>query len=104
MTLLTPPADTNDTTPTFSGGAGDATGDSSTVTVKVYGGTDTSGTLLQTRNATRTGATWTIDAVARPGGGHLHRPGRAVGRRGQLDFVEHPHVHRRHLGAHRRHA
>ena len=62
VTLLTPPANTNDTTPTFSGGAGNATGDSSTVTVKVYDGTDTSGTLLQTRTATRTGATWTIDA------------------------------------------
>jgi hypothetical protein len=40
-------------TPALSGTAGTASGDSSTVTVKVYAGTGTGGTLLQTRSATR---------------------------------------------------
>lgn len=54
---------TNDTTPTLSGAAGDATGDASTVTVNVYAGTGTGGTLLQTHTPTRSGASWTLDAT-----------------------------------------
>ena len=59
---LVAPADglrTNDTTPAFSGAAGNATGDSTTVTVKIYSGTGTGGTLVETLTPTRTGATWT---------------------------------------------
>lgn len=62
---LTSPAtgtSTNDTTPTFAGAAGDAAGDSSTVTVSVFRGPDVSGSLEQTRLATRTGTSWAIDA------------------------------------------
>src|SRR5207247_10157427 len=43
---------TNDTTPTFSGNGSTATGDSSTITVNIYAGSDTNGTLVQTRTAT----------------------------------------------------
>jgi hypothetical protein len=49
---------TNDTTPTLSGGAGNASGDSTTVTVKVYAGTGVSGSPLQTVSATRSGGSW----------------------------------------------
>lgn len=51
---LDAPADgsfTNDTTPSFSGGAGTAAGDSSTVQVLIYNGTDLSGSPVQTLNA-----------------------------------------------------
>jgi hypothetical protein len=60
---LAAPADgsfTNDTTPTFSGAAGNATGDATTVTVRIYSGTTVAGPLVQTLNATRSGATWTV--------------------------------------------
>ena len=59
---LTVPANgsaTNDTTPTLSGAAGNTTGDSTTVTVKIYSGSTATGTAVQTRTATRTAATWT---------------------------------------------
>ncbi len=57
---------TSDTTPALSGTAGIAAGDSSTVTVRVYSGTGTSGTLAQTRSATRNGSTgaYSVDATA----------------------------------------
>jgi PKD repeat protein len=61
---LTAPADglrMSNTTPTYSGAAGNATGDGASVTVKIYSGSGTGGTLVQTRTATRTGGTWTID-------------------------------------------
>jgi Big-like domain-containing protein/calcineurin-like phosphoesterase family protein len=62
---LTAPADgssTADTTPTFSGAAGAAAGDSPTVTVKVYGGTTASGSPVQTVSANRSGDAWSVDA------------------------------------------
>ena len=63
VTLTTPanPAYTNVTTPALSGAAGNATGDSTTVTVKIY---NAGGTLLQTLTPTRTGATWSATAAA----------------------------------------
>jgi hypothetical protein len=67
---LTAPADgafTNDT-PTFSGAAGTATGDATTVTLRVYSGTTATGTPLQTLTATRSGATWSAAATALPAG------------------------------------
>src|SRR5262249_48105942 len=54
---------TSDTTPTFGGAAGDAAGDSATVTVKVYSGSTATGTPVQTLTATRSG---TSCAVAAP--------------------------------------
>jgi hypothetical protein len=65
VVTLTAPADgsrTNDTTPTLSGTAGNKTGDSSTVTVKIYSGTSTAGTLVQTKTATRSSTTWSTTA------------------------------------------
>jgi hypothetical protein len=56
---------TNDATPTFSGAAGSATGDSNTVAVRIYSGTSATGTVVQTRSATRTGATWTTTLTTR---------------------------------------
>lgn len=54
---LTQPANpfTNDTTPTLTGAAGRATGDSRTVSVLVYAGSGPVGTPLQTLTATRAG-------------------------------------------------
>jgi Big-like domain-containing protein len=64
---ITSPADgssTNDTTPTLSGAAGNATGDNTTVTVNIYSGTSATGTPVLTRNVTRSGATWSTTATA----------------------------------------
>jgi hypothetical protein len=65
---LTAPADnsaTNDTTPTLSGTADNATGDSTTVTIKIYSGSSATGTPVQTKTANRgTGTTWSTTATA----------------------------------------
>ena len=62
---LTAPADgsrTNDTTPAYSGAAGNATGDSASVTVKVYiGTTATGGTPCRRARRRAAAATWTVD-------------------------------------------
>ena len=64
---LTAPAGgstTTDTTPNFAGVAGIAAGDSTTVTVKVYSGTGTGGSPVQTRTITRAGdGTYSVDAA-----------------------------------------
>jgi large repetitive protein len=64
VTLTTPTngATTSDTTPTFSGAGGTAAGDASSVTVKVYSGADTNGTLVQTLTANLSGGSYSIDA------------------------------------------
>jgi hypothetical protein len=66
VTLVNPPngSSTGDTTPTYSGAAGNAPGDSATVTVKVYAGPDTSGTLVDTLSATRSASSYSVDATA----------------------------------------
>ncbi|HEY2282747.1 MAG TPA: hypothetical protein VGH60_04255, partial [Solirubrobacteraceae bacterium] len=46
VSLGSVPSPTNDSTPTLTGGAGTAVGDGSTVTVKVYEGGSTSGSLV----------------------------------------------------------
>jgi len=48
--------------PTFSGAAGTATGDTTTVTVKIYSGPNVLGTLIQTRTTTASGSSWTVGA------------------------------------------
>jgi subtilisin-like proprotein convertase family protein len=68
---LTSPADgsaTNDTTPALAGSAGDAAGDSATVTVKIWSGTDTSGAPLHTLAIGRSGGSWSTTAPALPDG------------------------------------
>jgi hypothetical protein len=64
---LTAPADgsaTNDTTPTLSGAAGNATGDSTSVGVKIYNGTGTGGTVAYSTSVTRSTTTWTATVPA----------------------------------------
>ena len=58
---ITSPAECSSTTstkPTFSGAAGTATGDSNTVTVRIYNGWSSSGTPVQTLTATRAAGSW----------------------------------------------
>ena len=69
VTITAPANNTASTnlTPTFSGTAGTAAGpfpsaDCTTVTVKVYSGSTATGTPVQTRTATRSGANWSIAA------------------------------------------
>jgi Bacterial Ig-like domain len=64
VTLTTPAAGAtiNSTTPTLSGAAGNATGDATTVTVKIYSGSSATGTPVQTKTPSRSGATWTTTA------------------------------------------
>src|SRR5207244_4503518 len=60
---LTAPANgssTNNNKPTFSGAAGTASGDLSTITVKIYNGTGTGGTVAQTLTATASGGSWSV--------------------------------------------
>ena len=68
ITLETPPdgSSTTDTTPTFSGVAGTASGDSLTVTVDVYSGTQPTGLPVQALTATRNAGTgaYSVDASA----------------------------------------
>ena len=61
---LTTPANSAATgaTPSLSGAAGNATGDSTTVTVKIYSGTGTGGSVVQTLTPTRVGASWSATA------------------------------------------
>src|SRR6202035_2117484 len=64
---LTAPANgawINTATPTFSGAAGTAAGDSSTVTVRVYGGSSATGTPVQTLTATATGSGWSVSPLS----------------------------------------
>lgn len=60
---LTTPADgsfTKDTTPLISGTADTATGDSSTVTAKIYSGTSATGSPVQTKAGTRSGSSYSF--------------------------------------------
>jgi len=70
VTLTQPPngSTTTDTTPTFSGTGGTASGDAAFVTVKIYAGTDTTGTLVQTLTASLSGAAYAIDSTPLPDG------------------------------------
>jgi hypothetical protein len=51
-------------TPTLSGAAGNASGDGTIITVKIYSGSTATGSPVQTRMPTRSGATWTTTATA----------------------------------------
>jgi hypothetical protein len=60
LTLTAPTSGaTTNGLPTLSGAAGNSTGDSNTVNVKIYNGTGTGGTVAQSKAVTRSGATWT---------------------------------------------
>ncbi len=64
VTLATPAneATTTSQKPTFSGAAGTAPGDSSTVTVDIYAGSAASGTPIQTLTTTATASSWSVSA------------------------------------------
>jgi hypothetical protein len=62
VTLAAQPALSNNPTPTFSGTAGNATGDSPTVAVKIYAGSTASGSPVRTLSASRSGGNWAISA------------------------------------------
>jgi len=60
VTLTAPAAGaTTNGRPTVSGAAGNGGADSGTVNVKIYSGTGTGGSVVQTKAVTRSGATWT---------------------------------------------
>jgi hypothetical protein len=66
IVTLTLPAEgalTNDGTPTLSGAAGTASGDDTTVTVRIYSGATATGTPVQTLTPTRVGASWSTTAA-----------------------------------------
>jgi chitinase len=56
-------AQTNDGTPDLSGTAGNASGDSTTVTVRIYAGSSATGSPVQTLTPTRTGTSWSTTAA-----------------------------------------
>ena len=65
VTLTAPTAgSTVGPTPTLSGAAGNASGDGTIITVKIYSGSTATGSPVQTRMPTRSGATWTTTATA----------------------------------------
>jgi Bacterial Ig-like domain len=59
---------TNDGTPNLSGAAGNAAGDSSTVTVRIYAGSSATGSPVQTLTPTRSGTSWSTTAATLPSG------------------------------------
>ena len=59
LTPLTTP--TNDSTPSFSGGAGTAAGDDPSVTLKVYAGATATGNAVRTLSSPTSGATWSVE-------------------------------------------
>ena len=96
---MTAPADgsrTNDTTPTYSGAAGTATGDSASVTVKVYAGATATGSPVQTLTATRSAATWTVDARRRLAEGTYTAQATQADDAGEHRHERRAHVHGRH--------
>ena len=97
---------TADTTPTFAGAAGTAAGDSSTVTVKVYGGPTTGGPLVQTRRDHGLGRLVQRGRNTGSRTRYVHGAGRAVrfGREHGPQHGEHVHGHSHRSGTTRRHA
>jgi Big-like domain-containing protein len=66
VVTLALPADgalTNNGTPTLSGNAGTASGDGTTVTVRIYSGTTATGTPVQTLTPTAVSGTWSTTAA-----------------------------------------
>ncbi len=71
VTLASPPdgSTTSSATPTFSGAAGTAAGDSATVNVKVFEGPTATGIPIEVLTATRDGGTYSVDASPPLAGG-----------------------------------
>ncbi|HEY2181400.1 MAG TPA: Ig-like domain-containing protein, partial [Solirubrobacteraceae bacterium] len=64
VSLTAVPTPTNDSTPTFGGAAGNAAGDVASVTLRIYSGTNASGSALRTLPIATSGATWATGPVA----------------------------------------
>jgi len=74
VTLTTPAAGAvTNATPTLSGAAGNSTGDSNTVTVKIYSGTSATGTQIQTLSAPVSNGSWSIVSPALAVGNYTAR-------------------------------
>jgi len=67
--------------PTYSGTAGNDINDSASVTVKIYSGSTVSGAPVQTRVATRSGASWTINGSPALAAGTYSVPSIAVAKK-----------------------
>jgi hypothetical protein len=79
---LTAPAGgalTSDNTPSLSGAAGNASGDSTTVTVRIYAGLAASGTPVQTLTPTRSAGAWTATAATLADGTYTAKASQADG-------------------------
>jgi hypothetical protein len=82
LVTLTAPANgssTKSSTPTLSGAAGDASGDATTVTVRIYSGSSATGTPVQTMTPARTAATWTATPTTLASGTYTARATQADG-------------------------
>lgn len=74
VTLTSAPTGTsNNKTPSFGGALGTAAGDQPSVTLKLYSGTGTSGTPVQTAAATVSGSSWSATATTLPDGTYTAR-------------------------------
>ena len=64
VSLTSPPdgSSTTNSTPTFSGAAGTAAGDSSSITVKIFSGSGTGGSPVQTLNTTADGGAYSVNS------------------------------------------
>jgi PKD domain/Bacterial Ig-like domain len=67
-TVTQPAAVTASSTPVLGGAAGNATGDSATVTVELHAGSGGAGALISSQAVARNGAVWTATAPALPPG------------------------------------
>jgi hypothetical protein len=79
-------------TPALSGVAGNSSGDGSQVTVRIYAGSQATGTPVQTRTVSRSGSTWAATATALVDGTFTARAEQAdavgnVGRSAAVTFV-----------------
>ena len=75
VTLTNPPdgSSSSNQTPTFSGGAGTASGDQPTITLKIWEGVVPSGTPIQVLTTTASGSSWSVTGSALSEGTYVAR-------------------------------
>ena len=88
------PGTTTDATPTFSGNAGGAIGDGSTVSIDVYSGASASGSPVRTLSAFRVGGIWSVEPGTPFARRRLHRTCQPIRFRRQHGQQWREHVHR----------
>src|SRR5829696_2880451 len=76
-------------TPALAGGAGNAAGDGSQVTVSIYSGSSAQGVPVQTRAVSRQGGSWSVTATTLPDGAYVAKAGQsdAAGNQGSSAAV-----------------